>query len=289
MTSPSTRTRREKDRKRLRHHHAGHESAHVQDDAPTTRPSFNELSYRAAGLLILIAIWELAAAQIGNPRQMPRPWAVFGVLIDLVADGSFLSHTLLSIRRVFLGFFLAIVIATGVGVLLARSKTFERLFGIYVFIGLTVPGLAYAIVAIIFFGINETAAIAAVVATILPLLILNIWEGTKAVDGNLIQMSVVFGSSRRSVWRHVIIPSLTPYLFASTRLGLSLAWKLVVVVELIGLSSGVGFAINTAYSQYSMVRVLAWTLGFSLIMATLEFGIVRRIESYILRWRTPAH
>jgi NitT/TauT family transport system permease protein len=101
-------------------------------------------------------------------------------------------------------------------------------------------------------------------------------------------MAQVFKVSKSQMVRHIVLPSLSPYLFAAVRLGMSLAWKIVVVVELLGLSSGVGYGINQGFNNFDMELTLAWVLGFSVVMAAIEFVVMRPIEAYVLRWRPPA-
>ena len=248
-------------------------------------PKLSVAVYRVLGLVLLFAFWTVAAAVIDKERTLPGVWPVTQKLWQLVESGSFVENGYLSLRRVALGFLLAFVVSAIVGIALGRSRTIEAMFGIYVFLALSVPGLAYAVIALILLGLNETAAVLAVAAAITPVLILNVWDGTKALDRDLVEMATIYKVGRWRMIRDVILPSLSPFLFTGARLGLSQAWKLVVVVELLALSSGVGYGINFSFNNFDMAGVLAWTLGFSIVMAIIEFALLRPVEARILRWR----
>ncbi len=88
----------------------------------------------------------------------------------------------------------------------------------------------------------------------------------------------------RKLW----LPALAPFLLSGARLGLSLAWKVIVLVEMFGMSSGVGYQLNQAFSTQDVSLVLAWTLLFAAAMAVLEYGLLRTIERRVTRWRRAA-
>jgi NitT/TauT family transport system permease protein len=254
-----------------------------------TRPSFWKMAgLRTLGLVILVAAWIVIARIVDDPDLLPGPGAVGSRLWDLIQTGQFQDSGVLSLRRVVLGFLLGFGVAVPVGVALGRVRLFEAMFGSFVFLALTVPSLAYGVIFMILIGLNEKAAVIAVAASTTPMLILNVWEGTKALDRDLTEMAQVFKASKSQMVRHIVLPSLSPYLFAAVRLGMSLAWKIVVVVELLGLSSGVGYGINQGFNNFDMELTLAWVLGFSVVMAGIEFVVMRPIEAHVLRWRPPA-
>ncbi|MBI4493440.1 MAG: ABC transporter permease [Chloroflexi bacterium] len=239
---------------------------------------------RVGGLAALIALWAVGAALL-NMRFLPGPLAVFEAMVGIVLSGEFLVHMWHTIYRVVLGFLLAFAAATVLGIAMGAYRRVENLFDFEVLIGLTVPGLCWGIIALIVFGLNELSAISAVFVGVLPILTLNMWEGTKALDKDLIEMAHAFRISRVSIIRWVVLPQLIPYLFAAIRLGLSIAWKLIVVVEMFGLSNGIGYMLNYNFGVFSMAGVLAWTFSFTLVMVVIEFVVLRRIEHRVTRWR----
>jgi NitT/TauT family transport system permease protein len=146
-----------------------------------------------------------------------------------------------SLRRVFVGSVIAMFLSVGVGIYMGTVVMGERFFQPLVVLGLTIPGLMWALIAVMLFGINEFSPYFAVTVTIFPMLVINIWAGVKSVDKELIDMSHVFHFTRWMKITQVILPQLVPNIFAATRYGLGLAWKVVVVVEMFGTSNGVGY------------------------------------------------
>ena len=91
--------------------------------------------------------------------------------------------------------------------------------------------------------------------------------------------------SRWRTLRHVILPQLTPYLFAAARSGLALIWKIVLVVELLGRSNGVGFQIQIYFQLFDVTLILAYTLAFILVAQSDRMGVVQPLERWATRWR----
>jgi NitT/TauT family transport system permease protein len=85
--------------------------------------------------------------------------------------------------------------------------------------------------------------------------------------------------------RHVLLPQLAPYIAAAARSGLSLVWKIVLVVELMGRSNGVGFEIGVAFQLFDVTRILAYALAFIAVMLTIETFLVQPLERHAARWR----
>jgi NitT/TauT family transport system permease protein len=101
-------------------------------------------------------------------------------------------------------------------------------------------------------------------------------------------MAHVFRMSRWVRLRHVLIPQLAPYLAAATRSGLSLVWKIVLIVELLGRPNGVGFEIGIAFQLFDVTRILAYAIAFVLVMLAIETFLVQPIERHVSRWRPKA-
>jgi NitT/TauT family transport system permease protein len=154
-----------------------------------------------------------------------------------------------------------------------------------VILGLTMPGLIWAVLAIMFFGLNETSAYAAVSITICPMLAISLWQGTKSIDKDLIDMSTAFHASPWSKIVDVILPQLIPHILAAIRYGLGLAWKVVVVVEMFGFSNGVGYQVVRGFNTFSMKAVIAWAITFLVVMIIIEFGVIGWLEAKVTRWR----
>jgi NitT/TauT family transport system permease protein len=231
----------------------------------------------------VIAIWW--ALYMIYPRLLPSPLNTFQEAIRLLSDGTFFFHMYQSLRRVFVGSVFAMVFSIGVGIYMGTVPTAERFFQPLVVLGLTIPGLMWALIAVMLFGINEFSPYFAVTVTIFPMLVINIWAGVKSLDKELIDMSHVFHFTRWMKISQVILPQLVPNIFAATRYGLGLAWKVVVVVEMFGTSNGVGYQVMKSYQVFNMEGVIAWTLTFVAAMIVIEYGLINLAERRLTAWR----
>ena len=219
------------------------------------------------------------------PRLLPGPVSTFNEAIRLLSDGTFFFHMLQSLRRVFVGAAVAMIFSIAIGIYMGTVLMGERFFQPLVILGLTIPGLMWALIAVMLFGINEIASYFAVAVTTFPMLVINIWAGVKSLDKELIDMSHVFRFTPWMKISQVIIPQLVPNIFAATRYGLGLAWKVVVVVEMFGTSNGVGYQVMKSYQVFNMEGVIAWTLTFVAAMIIIEYGLINLAERRLTAWR----
>jgi NitT/TauT family transport system permease protein len=234
-------------------------------------------------VLSVLGIWW--ALYMIYPRLLPSPLSTLREAVRLVSDGTFFFHMYQSLRRVFVGAVFAMLLSVGVGIYMGTVVMGERFFQPLVVLGLTIPGLMWALIAVMLFGINEWSPYFAVTVTIFPMLVINIWAGVKSLDKELMDMSHVFHFTKWMKISQVILPQLVPNIFAATRYGLGLAWKVVVVVEMFGTSNGVGYQVMKSYQVFNMEGVIAWTLTFVAAMIVLEYGIINLAERRLTAWR----
>jgi NitT/TauT family transport system permease protein len=171
---------------------------------------------------------------------------------------------------------------------MGRNALIDRATDPWIIVLLNLPALVIIVLAYIWVGLNEAAAIGAVALNKLPVTVVTIREGVRALDARLDEMARVFGFSRLKRLAHVVAPQLAPYFAAATRAGLSLVWKIVLVVELMGRPNGVGFEINTAFQLFDVPLLLAYALPFTAIMLIIETLVVQPFERHVSRWRPRA-
>ena len=137
----------------------------------------------------------------------------------------------------------------------------------------------------IWLGMNDLALITGVVINKLPLVIINLREGTKAIDNSYIQVGKVYQLTKFQVLQKIILPQLYPYFLASTRSGLSLIWKIVLVFELLGRSSGVGFMLSVSFQMFDISAIIAYSIAFIFLVLLIEYLVVAPLERLSIRWR----
>jgi NitT/TauT family transport system permease protein len=178
------------------------------------------------------------------------------------------------------------ILGVGTGTIMGLSRNGELFLDTWVMVGLTVPAIVYSIVCLLWFGLNEMAAIVAIGIAAFPSVSISIWQGIKAMDMQLVSMGQAFHLGKGAIVRKIVFPQLVPHILASMRYALGICWKICTTVELIGMSSGVGFQLNYWFGLFSMSQVFAWTLLFLLVMFAIEYLLFKPIEKRLTRWRT---
>ena len=177
------------------------------------------------------------------------------------------------------------VIGVLIGFLMGSHRKTNLVFDPWLLFFLNLPALIVIILAYIWMGLTEIAAITAVAVNKIPNVVVTIREGVRAMDRNLEQMADVFGFGRWKKLRHLILPGLAPYITVAARSGIALIWKIVLVVELLGRSDGVGFQLHLYFQLFDIAAIMAWGLTFIIIMQAVELLCIQPFERHVNRWR----
>jgi NitT/TauT family transport system permease protein len=259
--------------------------ASAADSPPSgDRAGRSKVAIRALAVVALFAAWYALTATLGDD-VVPSPGTVGSRLWHVWTRERFAYNVWHTTVRVVLGMLGSLILALAVGVAMGLSRRLEQFFDLFILLGRTIPGVAWALLAVMIVGINDGAPVLAIVLAATPMVTVQIWQGTKSLDRDLLQMARVFRVRRLYALRHVVLPAIVPSIVGGAKLGLALSWQVVVLSELFGLSNGVGYEINQNFSDFSIAGVVAWTLSFTAIMAVLEFGILAPLENRVTRWR----
>lgn len=238
----------------------------------------------AVSLLGLCLLWSLAAS-VWRSRALPGPGQVWQVLLREAASGDLFYHLGATLGRVAAAYIVAMIIGSVIGVLLGSYRRADRFFNPWVILFLNIPALVVIVLGYIWFGLNEAAAIGAVAVNKIPNVVVTMREGARALDPSYAEMATVYRFGPLDRIRHILLPQLQPYLAAASRSGIALIWKIVLVVELLGRSNGVGFQIHLYFQLFDVAAILAYTLAFVAVMLVIELLLVQPVERHATRWR----
>ncbi|MBP2299015.1 ABC transporter permease [Azospirillum picis] len=238
-------------------------------------------------ILLLLAVWQSATLAIGG-RLLPGPATVAAALLREAETGALFHHLGITLLRVLGAFTIAMSVGVALGVPMGRSALLDRLFGPWLVFFLNLPALVVIVLAYVWFGLTEAAAVGAVAVNKIPNTMVLVRAGARSVDEGLMEMARVYRLSPFERLRHVLLPQLTPTIAAAARSGLALIWKIVLVVELLGRSDGVGFQINLLFQTFDVAGILAYTVAFVAIVQLLEYGLLQPVERHCQRWRRIA-
>jgi NitT/TauT family transport system permease protein len=239
---------------------------------------------RVLSLAALLALWALVAA-LAHSRLLPDPLSVGAAILADIRSGELPFQMACTLARVLAAFSVAFSLGVVAGYAMGRWKVVDRYADPWLIVLLNLPALVIIIFAYVWIGLNETAAIVAVALNKLPNVIVVTREGVRSLDASLDDMSRAFRMKWLTRIRHVVLPQLAPYLAAVSRSSLSISWKIVLVVELIGRPNGVGFVLGSAFSLFDMTKILSYAISFVALMLAIETLLVQPLERRTNRWR----
>lgn len=245
------------------------------------------LLWRIAGYVLFIGAWALVSSQT-EPYILPSPLEVLRKMVEVIGRDDFWVNVFATLRNLAIGFTLAFVIGTAIGIAMGRSSYWDGFFRDYVMLTLTTPGLVFALVSVMIFGLLGIGPIVAIVLTSFAHVTVNVVEGVRAIPRDLMDMATAYGVDRRTRIRNIVLPAVAPFLFVAVRYGFAIAWKITALTELFGQTDGVGIQIRVEFLFFDIAGVLAWAfflVGFALVMERL---VLQRLERRFFRWRPKA-
>ena len=260
----------------------------ADSDAAQTRSvarTIQRVALVMAGYGILLAIWSAFSVLFFTPYVLPPPWAVAAEMWRLTIDGTAFTQFGSSIAKIAAGFAIGTAIGVPLGLLMGRMRYWKYFFQPPLLVLGNVPGLAFAVFALILFGIGAIGPIVVVAFVALPYVALNVAQGVEEVDHRLIDMSVVYDRGRADIVWSIFLPSVLPFLFAALRSGFAMAWKVEALTEVFGGRSGIGFMIRASYQEFSVAGVLAWTGFFVIFILVIERVLLAGLERRFFAWR----
>lgn len=250
----------------------------------TTPSVWTLLAQRLFLAALFIALWALAASRM-PAFVLPGPAKVWDAMLTLFGTATFLHDVGMTMYRVVMGFLLATLVGTPLGLALGSNRTLAQFFEPLLSVTNTVSSAIWAVFAIIWFGISNATTIFVVFMTAMPLILTNVWQGSKNVDKQHIDLARSFRMSRTQILRKIYLPSILPYFFSGARLAFGFGWRVSLVAETLGSSDGIGYRLRQAADLVQTDQVFAWTLTLVLLMLALEGGLLKPMERRLFRWK----
>jgi NitT/TauT family transport system permease protein len=237
--------------------------------------------------LVVGALWEIVAhLGLFPPRLFPPIETIAAAFVNLTLSGILPHHVLDTLIRLLVGFALAAIVGGAIGIAMGRSRRAEDFLLPLVAIAAPIPGLAYAPLFLLWFGLGNLSAVLLVGFVSMFAIIYNTWTGVKAVKEIWVRSAQVMGADNRRLFRHVILPGALPYILTGMRLGLAQAWRILVAVEMLAaVPWGLGWLIFGAREFLNTDVMLAAIAMIAVIGLALEKLVFQRLEDYtVVRW-----
>lgn len=252
------------------------------------RNSARLLLIRGLSLTGFIVLWWLIAREAAAPQLLPAPGRVAAFAWSAAASGEMARQIGATLLRVAAAFALSMTFGAIGGYAAGRSASANAVMDPWLIVGLNLPVLVVIVLAYIWVGLNEIAAVLAVTIAKTPSVMVIMREGTRALDPGLEDLAAVYRLPPLRRVRRIVLPQLAPYLAAAGRSGLSITWKIVLIVELLGRPDGVGFVLNLYFQSFNVAGILAYGLAFAAIMLCVESALLQPWERRANAWRLGA-
>ena len=236
-------------------------------------------------MAVVITVWWAVVVRSESPI-FPTPWAVVTGALELVEDGTLWEHITASLMRVGIGFGLAMLVGIPLGLWMGwvggAYRTFNPIFQML----RPISPIAWIPIAILWFGVGDVSPIFLIfISSVFPLIV-QTTSGVHTIDRRYLRAAANFGVSRRVLFRQVVIPAVLPEIIVGMRIGIGVAWLVVVAAEMIALRSGLGYLImdsRNAGNRYDLVVASMIIIG---LIGLLLDGITRLLERLkTVRWR----
>ena len=241
----------------------------------------------ALPFVVVGALWEIVARlAIFPPRLFPPLEVVASAFVRLTASGALPHHALDTLLRLLAGFALAAIVGVAIGIAMGRSRLAEDTLLPLISIGAPIPGIAYAPLFLLWFGLGNISAVLLVGFVSTFPIVFNTWTGVKAVKEVWVRSALAMGADDRRLFGKVILPGALPYILTGLRLGLAQAWRILVGVEMLAaVPWGLGWMIFGAREFLNTDVMLAGVVVIGAIGLALEKLVFQRLERFtVVRW-----
>lgn len=226
--------------------------------------------YPVLSFVIIVLIWGLVTRFSGWSEQVfPGPLTVFTGFYELVMNGALLKHSVASLYRVTIGFYMGVILGVALGVILAQNNLLKNLVSPLINFLRPISPLAWIPLAMLWFGIGDSPAIFLIFLSCFFPMVVSTYIAVESINPIYYQVVSNFNFNRKEMITLFIIPAIIPDIVTALRLTIAVAWLVVVAAEMIAVQSGLGYLIldsrNALRMDYVMVgMVVIGTIGFGL-------------------------
>jgi NitT/TauT family transport system permease protein/sulfonate transport system permease protein len=250
---------------------------------------FNEAFLFCLGIFSVVFIWWLIVRFTRIGLIIPSPLAVLRRLIFTLSHPigrqyTLPMHLLFSLKRVVTGFCLAVTAGVILGIAMGRFKMIEAVARPLFELVRPIPAVAWIPLAIVWFGIGETAKIYLIFMAGFVNIVVNTYSGAHQVDENIMGAAYMLGANEVQAFFRVVIPSCIPYIFSGMQVGLSTCWMAVLAAEMISAKEGIGWTITAGQEAGDMTQIFVGVIAIAVTGLLLAI-IMRWAEKILCSWR----
>jgi ABC-type nitrate/sulfonate/bicarbonate transport system permease component len=245
----------------------------------------SERGAQTASVLTALLFWQFLGMEF---ERIPTPAEVADFFWSQASNGVLWAAFANTLDGFFVGLTIALFSGIALGLALGLSSAVRAFLGDIVVVGLAVPGIIWALLAILWFGFSFKAPVAAVALTATPFIAVQVAQGVRGVSRDLVRMSTAFGVPWWKRIRHLVLPSVMDYVFAGFRFAVIMGWNAVLLAEWFGGREGVGYQTRSWYDANNFTGFVSWVLFFIVFIVLLDRLVLERVARRTFRWRAAA-
>jgi len=237
-----------------------------------------------AAIFLFIAAWDVGS-QIYGDMILPSPLSSFKQAVNLFNDEEFVSNLKLTIERVLVGFGISLAVGTILGLIAGFFVTASITSRPIITILMGMPPIAWIVLAMIWFGMGNATVEFTVIVASLPIVFIGALQGTRTLEDKFDEMATTFKVPLFMKFTDIYIPHIFSYLFPAWVSALGMAWKIVVMAELLAASDGIGASLAMARSQLDTEVAMALVVIMIGLLMFVEYIILEPIKQEVEKWR----
>lgn len=237
-----------------------------------------------ASIMLFIACWDVGN-QVYGDLVLPSPIDTFKTLFNLFKNPEFNQNLFITLNRAMVGFSISLVIGTILGLLAGFFVTASIVSRPIVTILMGMPPIAWIVLAMIWFGMGDTTVEFTVVVASLPIVFMGALQGTRTIEDKLEEMADIFKVPFIMKFTDIYLPHIFSYVFPAWISALGMAWKIVVMAELLATSDGLGASLALSRSQLDTTTALAIVVAMVGMLMIAEYLLLEPIKREVEKWR----
>ena len=247
-----------------------------------TRRAILNLAIRLVSVAVFLTLWEITGRGI-DPVLFTTPSAVAVAAVEMIRSGELWTYLYPSLVVLLYGFTLAVVFGIGIGLLLARYWVLDVALSVYITFLYSIPSVALVPLIVLWAGYEQTAKVIILFLFAFFPMVINTYQGVKAVDPKLIEVGRAFRCNEGQLWANIVIPASLPFIVTGLRLALGRGLIGMVLADLYTALSGIGYLIARTAATYQVNRMFVPIVTLGLLGVTLT-ALLRLAEKYVAPW-----
>ncbi|BDY12380.1 ABC transporter permease [Hydrogenimonas cancrithermarum] len=237
-----------------------------------------------ASIFLFIAVWDVGNQFYGD-MILPSPMDSFKTVADLFQDEEFLENLFITVDRVVVGFGISMLVGTVLGLLAGFFVTASMTSRPIITILMGMPPIAWIVLAMIWFGMGDATVEFTVFVASMPIVFIGALQGTRTLEDKFEEMADTFKVPFMMKFTDIYLPHIFSYIFPAWVSALGMAWKIVVMAELLATSDGIGAALALSRSQLDTQTALALVVIMIGLLMLVEYIFLEPIKQEVEKWR----